>query len=99
MIEEIIFKSDSKFFKDEKLGLKNNTVREIDLDDERFQRLLQAWKYEKNISIIINEKDMIHSKQEMATFEKPNKMYSIFRTVKHIAVFKKLIIITWEHSQ
>ena len=83
-VEIITFRSEYLYFSEEESDLKNNTVREIDIDDERFLRLL-AYKYrgwiEGELKIEIREKDSDRYFQ---------------RDIQHISVWKGLMVITWK---
>lgn len=95
-MEIIDFKSSSEYFYDEKDGLKNNTVREIDVKDKRFHELLKCWKEKSYPFIRINHAECC-TEADKATEVRPNTLYSFLRNIQHIAVYKNLIIITWEH--
>ena len=90
------FKSDSEFFRDEQSGLKNNTARQIDISDERFQELLKDWKSQNYGFIRISMAEMSGQGFHLATEKEPDKDYSFVRKIRHIAVYKNLMIITWE---
>lgn len=97
MNKEIIdFKSDDEYFKDEKSGLKNNTTREIDIKEEKFQILFKSWKTKDYPMIRINRDTYL---PEFATEDKINTMDSFLRNIRHIAVYKNLMIITWVHEE
>lgn len=81
----ISFISEEPYYTAEKLGYKNNTVREVDLSDNRFKKLVvmeQTGKYEK---IEIHNGGFV----EADAFK---------RQINHIAFWKNLVIITWEHE-
>ena len=82
--KEFVFKSFKKFFDKEKSNLKNNTVREIDLNDDRFLELI---RYMMN-GFVVGE---INIKITMT--ENPNEFF--VREIKDISVYKNLMIITW----
>lgn len=83
-VEIITFRSGYPYFNEEESDLKNNTVREIDIDDERFLRLL-AYKYrgwiKGELKIEIREKDN-------------NRLFQ--RDIQHISVWNGLMVITWK---
>ena len=82
--EIIQFKSVEPYFTVEKLGYKPNTVREVDLTDERFRKLAmmqQLGKFGK-IKIYL-----------------PNwESDEFIRQIQHIAFWKNLAIISWVHT-
>lgn len=77
----IEFKSLPIYFDKERSGVKNNTVRELSTEDDRYKvlvkRPLDLW-----IKIINSE----------------NGRYFL-RKIRDVSIFKKLIIITWEHKE
>ena len=77
------FKSHPDFFWKERDGVKNNTVRKVELDDERF-RMLIAWS-----EIGFNDRDIWIEIVNCVTHE------SFKRTIRDISVYEKLMIITW----
>jgi len=99
MVFDIVeFKSSNKYFTDEKLGIKNNTVREFDLTDKRFHILIEAWKTGKYPYIMILG-ECFYEGMGKATFNEPTKPDSFLRKIVHIALWKDLMIITWEHKE
>ena len=95
MNEEIIeFKSSREYFYDEQEGIKNNTAREIDILDKRFQDLIRFWKNRDYPLIRIVHADF--TSDPLATPVNPNKQHSFVRRVRHIAIYKELMIITWK---
>ena len=79
----IEFKSDNEYYYDEKSGLKNNTIRKIDLNDGRFKSLRDmclTGNYSKENIKIINSQES-------------NKFF--VRQIKHIAMWGDYVIITW----
>ena len=87
MSEEFLFNSIEPFFSKEKQGLKNNTIRKIDLNDSRFQRLIHYnWigYNQGELKIRIGNKE---------TYE-----YFI-RDIQDISYFEDWIIITWNHEK
>ncbi len=100
MNDIIDFKSTDRNFHVEKEGLKNHTEREIDdLTDERFQKLLKAWKEERYPYIRINLVDLVYNVDDKATIEKPDKMYSFVRRIQHISIWGNIMSITWKHKE
>ena len=92
------FISNEEYFDDEKSGKKNNTVREIDLNDDRFQDLMIAWKKGILPKIRINKKQTMSIKPDEAINIFEDKPESFLREIQHIAVYKTQMVITWEHS-
>jgi len=84
------FKSSDKFYFDEKDGKKNNTVREIDLEDGRFISLIAYTAIGFNIGEI---KIRISPTTEDNPFMKP-----FVRIIKNISIYKNLMIISWVHK-
>jgi hypothetical protein len=89
MIEKTIFefKSHPDYYWRERDGVKNNTVREIDLDDERFTCLI-AWMEsgwnDGDIKIRIQDGD--------------NHKIFFKRDIRDICIWRGLMIITWNHD-
>lgn len=85
MSEIFIFKSRQPFFDKEKYGIKNNTVREIDLEDERFLRLIR-----------FNEEgyDRGELKIQIIDYKRPDNSFT--RDIRDISIWKNLMIITWD---
>lgn len=83
--EEIQFKSEELYFTRESVGLKNNTIREIDWEDKRFEALVK-WYFNgyKNKYIRIT------SSNRQSTFS---------RKITDISFFKNFVIITWENKK
>ena len=79
---EFEFKSNHKYFYIEAKGTKNNTVREIDLQDERFLDLIY-W-----MQVGWNDGDI---KIKIVNEEK-----SFVRDITDISIWKNLMIITWK---
>ena len=95
----IDFKSSSEYFKDECSGLKPNTARIIKIADERFQKLMRAWKNQDYPLIRINKSGYGGvDKLNQATEKEPNRPDSFLRSIKHIAIWNNIMIITWEHN-
>jgi len=84
-MEEIVhFKSNEPYFSAEKLGLKPNTVREVDMTEEKFRKLAamaQTGKYGK-IEIYLPQR-------ESDSFE---------RQIEHVCFWKNFCIISWKHE-
>lgn len=90
------FKSCADFFKFEKEDCKNNTVRKIDIKDERFHGLLKAWKSEDYPLIRINHAEYCQLDRDKAKSIDKDEMNSFIRQIKHIAVYGDLMIISWK---
>lgn len=83
-ITKVSFKSFPRFYKKEKLGIKNNTVREKDTS-ERFKIL-----EEFSLGVLKNlEVEIINSKTKE----------SFVRKVKDVSNFYNTYIITWKHEK
>lgn len=95
MSQVVDFKSSSEYFDDEKCGLKNNTLRKIDLKEEKFQILLRAWKSKNYPLIRINKAGF----SDKAKTIEDDCLYSFMRRIQHIAVFEDWMIITWTHNE
>lgn len=88
MDREFRFKSYLHIYEKERDDVKNNTVREIDLNDDRFTQLI-AWSEvgwnDGEIQIIIqrgqNEKDYF------------------IKEIRDITIWNKLMIITWNEGK
>ena len=80
----INFKSVEPNFSKEESGIKNNTIRTLDKNDDRLQIIKNyiAGECELNIQI---------------TNENTNKNFT--REVKDITLYKSLYIITWAHEK
>lgn len=90
------FKSSNEFFYDEKSGLKNNTVRNLDLEDQRFWNLMRQWRDKKYGAIRINHAELVRCDQDKAKTSTEDQMYSFMRQIRNIAIYQNLIIITWD---
>ena len=77
------FKSHPDFFWKERDGVKNNTVRKVELDDERF-RMLIAWS-----EIGFNDGDI------WIEIVNTKNSDSFIREIRDITVWDDLMIITW----
>lgn len=95
LLEIIDFKSSSLYFEDERTGLKNNTIRKVDLEDERFSYLLERWRTRNYGRIRINKAQLCRSKTDLAINIHEDKMYSFMRDIQHISIWNNLMIITW----
>jgi len=84
---EFRFKSYSNFFEKERDNVKNNTVRKIDLNDDRFLDLV-AWAVEGwndgEIQIIIQRGN--------------NSDDYFIRNIRDISIFNDLMVITWNEG-
>jgi len=83
----IEFKSIDSIYHKERMGLKPNTVREIDLNDDRFLALIS--KYYNGF----NEKEIYIKIINADTKE------SFEREIEDITIFKNLMIISWKHEE
>jgi hypothetical protein len=81
------FKSIDDIYHKERMGLKPNTVREIDLSDERFLNLISYYQFGFNFGDITIK---IVNAQTEESFE---------RIVEDITIFKNLMIISWKHKE
>lgn len=94
----IDFKSNEENFYVEANDLKNNTVRKIDLNDQRFRDLIRAWKRDNDDFypfIRITHSDFAYAEENKASLTQ-EKQYSFIRRIKHIALFEDYLVITWE---
>lgn len=83
----IQFKSVDHIYHKERIGLKPNTIREIDLSDDRFLALIsKAYSGFDFGEILIR----IVNADTGAFFE---------RNVEDITIYKNLMIISWEHKE
>lgn len=83
----IQFKSIDSIYHKERLGLKPNTVREIDLSDDRFLHLIsKAYSGFNEGEITIK----IINANNGGFFE---------REVEDITIYKNLMIISWKHKE
>jgi len=80
------FKSQDKYFHKERIGLKPNTIREIDLDDERFVELITHAINGFNENLFIK----IVNVQTGDVF---------MREITDITWFKNMMIISWKHLE
>lgn len=84
MVNDMIeFKSNTHYFDDEKSGLKNNTIRKIDMRDFRFLRLMDMMKF----------KDWDREIIKITRKELPNDSFQ--RQIKHITQWNNYLVITW----
>ena len=82
----ISFISAEPYYTAEKLGYKNNTVREIDFTDDRFRKLAMMYETGEYGKIEIQN----------TKFAVGNDSFT--RQIQHIAFWKNLAIITWKHE-
>ena len=82
------FKSIPRYFEKESLDIKNNTVREIDLNDGRFLDLI-AW-----MQTGWNDGD-IEIKIINALY--PDMFFT--RDIRDICIYNNFMIITWNHKE
>ena len=80
------FKSREPFYTKERLGVKNNTVREIDLNEEKFLELIAYTMNGFNDGDL--EIEIIY----------PGKDSGFIRDINDISVYNNLMIITWVHK-
>jgi len=81
------FKSRQPFYDKERSGVKNNTAREIDLNDDKFLELIQHMMNGFNdgdIQIEIIEADWVDR-------------YFV-RDIRDISVYNNVMVITWNHK-
>lgn len=83
--DEVEFKSDDEFYWKEKEGLKANTMRAPDMDDERFCKLDVWWEHKKYGRIKI-----VHSK-------KPKEFF--VRQITDITYYRGWCIISWNQER
>jgi hypothetical protein len=78
------FKSREPFYTKERAGIKNNTVREIDLNEDRFLELIH--------SMIegFNDGDL--------KIEIQCDGFNFIRDITDISIWNNLMIITWRHD-
>ena len=81
------FKTDPRIFWKERDGVKNNTVRKIDLNDDRFIHLI-AWS-----EIGWNDGDI---KIEIVCTSHPE---SFVRDIRDITIWNDLMVITWNEKE
>lgn len=81
----VCFKSVEPFFTKEKEGIKPNTVREIDMSDERFLKLA-VWS-------LLTMDNQFH-----ICIMDANDVRGFFRPIKDISFYKNLCIISWVHQ-
>ncbi len=80
------FKSREPFFTKERMGLKNNTVREIDLNEDKFLELIA------HMMNGFNDGDL-----EIEIITCGGGMRFV-RYISDISVYNNLVVITWKHS-
>lgn len=80
--DNFVFKSTDEYFWKEEADVKNNTIREIDLSDERFRQLIAWSEYGWNDGTI------------SITIEGTNGIFT--RDIKDITIWNNFMIITWE---
>lgn len=82
------FKSQQPYYDKEKYGLKNNTVRHIDLNDKRYIDLIHwsriGWR---NGGIKI----------KIVCAEEPKDFFT--RDIRDISIYNNLMIITWNREE
>jgi hypothetical protein len=89
MLYKFEFKSVSPYFEKEREGIKPNTVREIDLNDDRFKWLIYWMMHGWNDEISIRIK----------RYDGNGKWDTFTREINDISVYKNLMIISWKHKK
>jgi len=84
---EIEFKSSGEYFPFEETGIKNNTIRKIDLTDYRFLLLISMMATKRYGTIKINNA------------EKPLKDEFFTRNIRHICIYDNYMLITWNPEE
>lgn len=80
------FKSVSPFFEKEHIGVKPNTVREINLSEDKFQDLLMMYNFGIYGWIRIKK-------------DSKNEKFPFFeRRIEDISIWNNLMIISWKHK-
>lgn len=82
----VTFKSNSKNYWKEKYGLKPNTFRKVDDDDERFEMLRNG----EATYIFIENTDIV-------SFEMGTSKEGFLRIIKDITFWDDYVIISWEN--
>ena len=82
------FKSISPYFEKEREGLKPNTVREVDLNDERFTSL-----------IVWNELGYNPGDLQIEISDAEQVMEPFIRDIEDISIWRNIMIISWKHEQ
>lgn len=96
-MKEFWFKSDKEVYDKECNGLKNNTIREIDLNDERFLDLIR----EMNKGFKVGDLKIRITKawwDEGSVKANPQE-HSFVRNIRDISYYKNIMIITWGEKQ
>jgi hypothetical protein len=82
------FKTNDDYYWKEESGIKNFTIREIELNDERFLDLI-AWN-----QLSYNDGDL-----KVKIKKTPGEKDDFFvRDIRDITIWRNLMIITWHHS-
>ena len=82
-MNKVTFKSYDYNFKKEAKGVKNNTIRELDLNDERYKKICDWWL------------DEDYADKEIEIINKDFENESFTRKIKDISFWKNWVIITW----
>jgi len=82
------FKSQQPYYDKERYGIKNNTVRVIDLNDERFLDLIY-WN-----RVGWNDGDI---QIQITNVEQPNNSFT--RDIRDISIYNNLMVITWNEKE
>lgn len=82
MKEEICFKSSPEYYKKEQSGIKPNTVRNIEIQDKRFQLLIHQ---------------MITKEYSKISIQCTHDRY-FTRQIRDITVWGNIMIISWKHN-
>ena len=85
---KLIFKTRNPFFEKEEDGVKNNTVREVDVYSSMFDNLME----------IIQADDYVARKDEIEIIN-PRTKESFVRIITDVSFFDERWIITWKHKE
>ena len=81
------FKSQQPYYDKEKYGIKNNTVRNIDLNDDRFLDLIYWYGIGWDVGDI---------QIQIVNTENPKNSFT--RDIRDISIYNNLMIITWNEE-
>lgn len=87
---EVTFKSTNEFYQKEKSGYKNNTVRKVDWNDERFKLLKEYSEYKHPIAYL-----QIKNVDEVGKQIGRSQDDSFCVLIKDVTFWEDLCIITW----
>lgn len=82
------FKSKQVFYEKEREGIKNNTVRIIGIDEDKFQELIY-WNLAG-----YNDGDL-----QIKIVNADNHKQFFVRDIRDISIYHGLMIITWNHKE